>query len=73
MSFKNGDIVIILEDERFGETIYLKKGEICKVGYPFHNKDEVRVQSLNPSFGTGYWVVSIDNIAVAPEIFQVLS
>jgi hypothetical protein len=73
MSFKTGDIVIILEDERFGETIYLKKGEVCRVCYSFHNKDEVRVQSLNPSFGTGYWVTSIDNVELAPEIFQVLS
>jgi hypothetical protein len=73
MKYKTGDIVIILEDERFGETIYLKKGELCRVGYEFHNTDEVRVQSLNPSFGTGYWVVSIDNIELAPEIFQVLS
>ena len=73
MKYKTGDIVVVLEDERFRGIIYLKKGEICKVGYPFHNKDEVRVQSLNPSFGTGYWVVSIDNIELAPEIFQVLS
>jgi hypothetical protein len=73
MKYKTGDIVVILEDERCGEIIYLKKGELCRVSYPFHNKDEVRVHSLNPSFGRGYWVVSISNIELAPEIFQVLS
>ena len=73
MSFKTGDIVIILEDERFGEIIYLKKGEVCRVCYLFDNKDEVRVQSLNPSFGRGYWTTSVNNVEYALEMFQVLS
>jgi hypothetical protein len=67
MKYKKGDIVVVLEDITF-----LKAGEVCEVlGY--YDKYMLNLQSLSPSYGNGGWVCEIDNVALAPEIFQVLS
>ena len=75
MKYKVGDIVVVLEDEKtsLSEFIFLKKGEVCRVVCLLVNFDRVKLQSLNPSFKTGEWSTSTDNIALAPEMLQVLS
>jgi hypothetical protein len=73
MNFKEGDIVVVLEDEKSDNFIFLKAGEVCKV-HDFHHFSEnrIKLQSLDSSLG-GIWYTDIDNIALAPEIFEVLS
>jgi hypothetical protein len=72
MKFKEGDIVVVLEDIKSHSTTFLKKGEVCEVlGY--YDNILLNLQSLSPSYGNGGWVCEIENVALAPEIFKVLS
>jgi hypothetical protein len=74
MNFKEGDIVVVLEDEKNSAEIYLKAGEVCKVrGIHSTLKHRIKLQSLNPSYKNGIWFTDIDNIEFAPEMLQVLS
>ena len=75
MSFKEGDIVVVLEDEisRISGTIFLKAGEVCEVTTFSSEKKWVHLRSLNPSYGAGMWNTRISNIALAPEMLRVLS
>jgi hypothetical protein len=73
MKYKVGDIVVVLEDEKNDNFIFLKAGEVCKV-HDYHRlgKNRIQLQSLDPSFGRGIWFTDLSNIALAPEMFQVL-
>ena len=75
MSFKEGDIVVVLEDEisSISGTIFLKAGEVCEVMTFDTEKKWAHLQSLKPSCGAGIWSTRISNIALAPEMLQVLS
>jgi hypothetical protein len=73
MKYKVGDIVVILEDVKGSTVFLLKKGEICRVLKCYGASRHLNLQSLSPSYGSGNWICEIDNVALAPEIFQVLS
>jgi hypothetical protein len=75
MKFKIGDIVVVLEDEisHISGVIFLKTGEVCKIAAFSSVKEWIALQSLNPSYGAGRWNTRISNIALAPEMLQVLS
>jgi hypothetical protein len=72
MKYKEGDIVVVLEDIKTPSTTFLKAGEVCEVlGY--YDNILLNLQSLSPSYGNGAWVCEIDNVALAPEMLKVLS
>jgi hypothetical protein len=71
--FKKGDIVVVLEDVTYGRTIYLKAGEFCEVCNCEIGDNNVLLQSLSPSFGSGNWYSKVGNIDYALEMFRVLS
>ena len=55
------------------EPLILKKGEVCEVTTFETGKTWAHLQSLNPNFKGGKWTINISKIALAPEMFQVLS
>jgi hypothetical protein len=72
MSFKKGDIVVVLNDQSDGgDIVFLKAGELCKV----LRIDDImiRLKSLKPSYKHGEWWTEVSNVNYALEIFQVLS
>jgi hypothetical protein len=72
VSFKTGDIVVVLHDQTDGgHIVYLKAGELCKVLRI--DRSMIWLQSLKPSHNDGRWWTETNNIALAPAIFQVLS
>jgi hypothetical protein len=75
VSFKEGDIVVVLEDEisHISGVIFLKAGEVCKIVAFSSVKKWIALQSLNPSYGAGRWNTRISNIEFAPEMLRVLS
>jgi hypothetical protein len=71
MKYKKGDIVVVLEDIKTPSATFLKAGEVCEV-LSYYDEYMLDLQSLSPSYENGNWVCKIDNVVLAPEIFQVL-
>jgi len=72
MNFKQGDIVVVLNDQSDGgHIVYLKAGEVCKVLRI--DRSMIWLQSLKPSHNDGRWWTETNNIGFAPEMLQVLS
>ena len=72
MKYKVGDIVVVLEDVKKYTVTFLKAGEVCEVS-SYYDENMLILQSLSPSYKSGDWVCEVENVELAPEIFQVLS